>query len=177
MANLTQDESLVRRERNRIRMHKWYSSLTKEKKLDIFKRQRDRYRNASPELLEKRRIRNRRWYAKHPEVIHSKNRRPSQRFSYSKSRAARLGYEWNISRLDFIELISKRCHYCDGSLSETGCGLDRMDNSKGYIIGNIVPCCMSCNKIKRDLLTYDEMVVAMKSVMDFRFKRAVNSLG
>jgi hypothetical protein len=30
-------------------------------------------------------------------------------------------------------------------------GLDRIDNRKGYVSDNIVPCCSDCNLAKRDL--------------------------
>jgi hypothetical protein len=29
-------------------------------------------------------------------------------------------------------------------------GIDRMDNTKGYVLGNIVSCCTECNYVKRD---------------------------
>jgi hypothetical protein len=29
-------------------------------------------------------------------------------------------------------------------------GIDRVDNSKGYILGNCVPCCSWCNRAKAD---------------------------
>lgn len=30
-------------------------------------------------------------------------------------------------------------------------GLDRLDNNKGYILSNVVPCCSLCNYLKRNL--------------------------
>jgi hypothetical protein len=30
-------------------------------------------------------------------------------------------------------------------------GIDRLDSSLGYILGNIVPCCLVCNRAKNDL--------------------------
>ena len=32
-------------------------------------------------------------------------------------------------------------------------GVDRIDNSRGYEEGNVVPCCRQCNWSKRDLTT------------------------
>lgn len=170
MANLEE-----RREKNRLRGKARYHSLTVEEKKEFFRKSRERYRNASPELLQKRRDRNRRWYARHPEVIHRKNRKPSQRYSFSKSHALRSGRIWNIALSDFVELISKRCHYCDGGLPESGSGLDRMDNSKGYIIGNVVPCCRGCNVMKGDRLTYEEMVVAAGAVKSLRLSKVISN--
>jgi hypothetical protein len=36
-------------------------------------------------------------------------------------------------------------------------GIDRVDATKGYIHGNVVPCCWECNKIK-SALTLDEFL-------------------
>lgn len=57
----------------------------------------------------------------------------------------------------FFSLISKNCYYCGKEPQQkvetkTGIiiynGLDRVDNNFGYIPSNVVPCCISCNKIK-----------------------------
>lgn len=41
------------------------------------------------------------------------------------------------------------CAYC-GTTTE-GLGIDRVDSSKGYVEGNMVPCCTLCNRMKSDL--------------------------
>lgn len=51
---------------------------------------------------------------------------------------------------------------------QMGSGLDRTDNSKGYLIKNVVPCCGICNSIKGSNLTHSEMIVAMRAVMKLR---------
>jgi hypothetical protein len=67
--------------------------------------------------------------------------------------------EWNIDIVNFDLLIKQNCVYCDERLSETGTGLDRMNNYKGYIYNNIVPCCARCNRIKSDCFSYEEMLL------------------
>jgi hypothetical protein len=70
--------------------------------------------------------------------------------------------------LDFdstIKLITSNCYYCEQSAESCGkfyrrpkndgreikiMGLDRIDSSIGYYKNNIVPCCKTCNIIKRD---------------------------
>lgn len=64
----------------------------------------------------------------------------------------------------------------DGNLSKTGVGLDRIENSKGYIISNVVPCCGSCNKIRGNNLTSDEMAIAMKAVRNFRLSKILKGV-
>lgn len=82
--------------------------------------------------------------------------------SYKLS-AKRKGLEFSIPFENFVDIISLNCFYCDsepknikieGKIRKTTFkynGIDRMDNSKGYIIGNIVPCCKMCNMAKNDM--------------------------
>lgn len=76
-------------------------------------------------------------------------------------------YEFEISLEQFLELSQKECYYCGAGPSNISRnqsnngdyiynGLDRMDNSKGYLIDNVVPCCFTCNIAK-----------AGKSISDF----------
>lgn len=84
-------------------------------------------------------------------------------------RTARVrGFVWEITRDQFANLISKPCHYCNGELAESGVGLDRTDNSLGYTMSNVEPCCADCNRIKANRLTQIEMQIAMRAVMDYR---------
>ena len=46
-------------------------------------------------------------------------------------------------------LVVLDCFYC-GDPSNIN-GLDRINNDLGYIIGNCVPCCSTCNLMKRTL--------------------------
>jgi hypothetical protein len=80
--------------------------------------------------------------------------------------------------LDFTKVPN--CCYCSclipwipystvgGEYTSRAYFLDRKDNSLGYSKENCVVCCTSCNMIKRDLLTHDEMLVAMKAVLEYR---------
>jgi hypothetical protein len=42
-------------------------------------------------------------------------------------------------------------------------GIDRLDNTKGYTIDNIVPCCYKCNVLKKDF-TIDSMVKVLSKL-------------
>jgi hypothetical protein len=51
---------------------------------------------------------------------------------------------------------TKNCEYCGDSLqNKTGIKLDRVDNTKGYLIDNTVGCCRQCNVAKNNY-TLDE---------------------
>ena len=73
------------------------------------------------------------------------------------------GLAWVLTGKDFDRLTAQDCHYCGqspASVSRSGLydggvftynGIDRVDNTLGYIAGNVVPCCKICNNAKKDL--------------------------
>lgn len=78
-----------------------------------------------------------------------------------------------ISRKDFIEWYDsqeKKCCYCNITQSDWIKGkdkrhkwykrltIDRIDNNKGYEVGNIALCCQLCNSIKNDFFSHSEMI-------------------
>lgn len=72
--------------------------------------------------------------------------------------------EWDLSDDEAISLMGKDCYYCgchpsNISRSSSGnyfySGIDRVDNTKGYVTGNVVPCCGQCNYSKSDLSVGD----------------------
>lgn len=70
-----------------------------------------------------------------------------------ESGAAKRGIEFDLPRVLFEELIRGRCKYCgeDRRSERNGIsymGVDRVDNSMGYVPGNVVPCCKICNYAK-----------------------------
>lgn len=82
--------------------------------------------------------------------------RNSLLFSY-KYQAQRRGYSWELTGEEFDKLISANCHYCglmpstvhtSRSHEITHNGIDRVNNVLGYIPGNVVSCCGTCNYVK-----------------------------
>ena len=66
---------------------------------------------------------------------------------------------WSLTGARFDEFTSQACHYCGLPPSNRKrkpgingdfvySGLDRMDNLQGYEEGNVVPCCIECNRLK-----------------------------
>jgi hypothetical protein len=53
-------------------------------------------------------------------------------------------------------------------MNKTCAGLDRKNPSLGYLLSNVVPCCVVCNKIKNNLLSWAEMKTAMDAVLYYR---------
>lgn len=95
-------------------------------------------------------------------------------------RAKRKKIEMTITLDDFERLTQQNCSYCGLPPSATHKtyesqqrkpyvynGLDRVDNSKGYTLDNVVPCCKHCNKAKNSL-NQDEFLDWVKRVYMFR---------
>ena len=91
------------------------------------------------------------------------------RYNVTRSSAKKRGIAFSLDQVYYELLITEHpCYYCGGSLPETGSGLDRVDNTQGYVFGNVVPCCKSCNKFKGDLLSADEARMLISMLKDTR---------
>lgn len=62
--------------------------------------------------------------------------------------AKKRGIHFALSKKHFQELIVKPCFYCNHQKAGEVNGIDRIDNQKGYIEDNVVPCCETCNVLK-----------------------------
>ena len=79
-----------------------------------------------------------------------------------------------LSFVEFVELTQiSECHYCGSSItwkkhSEEGISgpynLDRKNNDGGYSKENCVVCCGSCNHIKSNKFSYEEMISIGKTL-------------
>jgi len=59
-------------------------------------------------------------------------------------------HPWNITDLEAAKILVSDCHYC-GSKPNPYNGIDRVDNKISYEIGNVVPCCKTCNFAKHTM--------------------------
>jgi hypothetical protein len=92
--------------------------------------------------------------------------------NYQRS-AKKRNIEFKLTKEQFLSLIERDCHYCNKTPSQiinkvaNGIikynGVDRVDNSKGYEIGNVVACCKICNRAK-DVMSEDEFLDWIRSV-------------
>ena len=95
----------------------------------------------------------------HPEGLASFNRLYIQ----YKQNAKKRDYKFELTKDQFREITKQNCIYCGvmpaqstlNSKNSNGPyiynGVDRLDNLKGYIEDNCVPCCKYCNYAKNDL--------------------------
>jgi hypothetical protein len=106
--------------------------------------------------------------------------------SYKKS-ARQRDIAWELSSKDFFELTSSPCAYCgsDPNLVRKPnkgvngeyvySGVDRIDNTIGYVPGNVVSCCWVCNRAKGELglqefLQWCETVARHQAARSARFE-------
>jgi len=84
----------------------------------------------------------------------------------------------SITFEDFVKFTEVNlCEYCRrpvywsvNNLAKNGAGynLDRKNNNLGYTVDNVAVCCMPCNQTKCDRFTYDEFMVMMTALRNFR---------
>jgi hypothetical protein len=95
--------------------------------------------------------------------------------------------EFALTFNQFKELVNSPCIYC-GTIDikrqnrgdrraginkefytkEEVNGIDRIDNEKGYVEGNVAPCCKACNFMKRDL-NKEEWLSQIKHIYEHIF--------
>lgn len=82
---------------------------------------------------------------KNPMFKHGKYTKENFKFSAYEYAAKYRNHSFSLTLDTFRELTAGHCHYC----GDPNCGgIDRVDNSLGYIDGNVVGCCGLCNKMK-----------------------------
>lgn len=86
------------------------------------------------------------------------------RYSVYKSTSKRRNIEFNLTKEQFVELWNKPCHYCGSDI--VGIGVDRVDNTIGYQVDNIVPCCSWCNRMKLNF-TEQDFLNKCKQIVEF----------
>lgn len=99
------------------------------------------------------------------------------------SKGRKLSFE--LTKQEFKELTSNNCTYCGVEPKQkTGRkkytqthgeyiynGIDRIDNSLGYIKENCVPCCKICNYAKHKL-TQLEFTNWLSKIVDFQMRKS-----
>ncbi len=76
--------------------------------------------------------------------------------------AKKLEVSYELSRAEVETLAMSECYYC-GTTPKNG--IDRVDSEKGYKTSNCVPCCKTCNYMKRKL-SKDEFISHIHKISD-----------
>ncbi len=94
---------------------------------------------------------------------------------------------FQLSKEELKSLTSGNCFYCGESPSQIEIsdkkylngvyiynGIDRLDNSKGYIMDNCVPCCWKCNRAKNNLSVEEFISWIKKSYKYLKERKLIN---
>lgn len=90
----------------------------------------------------------------------------NQLYSRYKIHDAAKNLGFDLSKDEFIKLITNNCYYCGvlpNTISVVNCndednttsilynGIDRIDSTIGYVLSNVVSACKRCNQAKNDM--------------------------
>ena len=138
------------KERLKLKQKEWL-----ERNPEIRKQTTANYRAKVKPQMEEHRRNNFEWYI----------------YNSLRSRARRLGYEFNLELSDIV--IPEKCPYLDRNLtrlvgqgrSDWNPSVDRVDCAKGYIKGNIEIVSDKANRMKNNS-TKEELVLFAKRVLE-----------
>lgn len=118
-----------------------------ENKEKIKKMQADYYAKNRQARIEN----SQRWYRNnHDKALETRRERakkPKSRIESIRHGAKLRNIEISLTDDEIISMISNPCFYCGGGEGKL-IGIDRIDNSIGYVKENCVPCCSLCNYMK-----------------------------
>jgi hypothetical protein len=95
------------------------------------------------------------------------------RFLNSKTEAKHTKRLWTLSEEQYSIVAIQRCHYCNRLSATTGSGLDRIDNNRGYELGNVLPCCGECNRLRSNVYTVEETRAMVQALLKFRVEKDI----
>lgn len=100
-------------------------------------------------------------------IEYEQDKRIRYRLLSLKKGAYSRGFNFDLSDEEAKKLLSRECYYCGNN---DYIGLDRIDSTKGYTLGNTVSCCKYCNLMKNNL-QYDLFLTQINKI----FKHRINN--
>ena len=97
------------------------------------------------------------------EKNHRNEQTPKRKYSVYKRSAKKRNYPFALTFEEFMTFWQKPCSYCGNPINTIG--LDRVDNSMGYSLDNIVSCCFECNEMKNNY-TKEELLIRCRKILD-----------
>ena len=89
-----------------------------------------------------------------------------------RGNARRSKRDFELTRDQAFQFFESPCYYC--GLPPYGnykgfkfTGIDRIDNSVGYVLSNCLPCCSICNHMKH-VLSYDDFLAHVSRIVEHR---------
>lgn len=142
----------------------YFKIYRKENRERNNQKQKERRKLQTSEQKESFKVKYKEYYEKNKYNI-------SFRWQHAKKTATRRKKIFLLTLEEYSKIIENKCYYCDDYLklhNETGSGLDRIDNTVGYVINNVVSCCGNCNLIRGNILTVEETKIAIAAVIKYR---------
>ncbi len=93
------------------------------------------------------------------------------RFKRAIQTSKQRGIAFSLTYEEFVQTVEQPCYYCNYKLCNPvveGSGIDRIDSSKGYEIGNVISCGHRCNLLKNQDLTMEEAKAAIEAILKIR---------
>ena len=98
--------------------------------------------------------------------------------------AKRRNIAFDLTQEQVANIIHKDCHYC-GSVPKTTMklsahpnylysGIDRINNELGYFLGNVVSCCLICNRAK-NTMSYTSYIDWLSNAVAYATKDRSNN--
>ena len=110
--------------------------------------------------------------SEYKELFDRSNHATYGRFLTERSRIDRPNKTSEISESMYNFIITQPCNYCKNAFISANIigarGIDRIDSSIGYIIGNIVPACKTCNFMK-NVLSVSDFFKHLTIIYNYRF--------
>ena len=118
-------------------------------------RQRKIERLGTEEYLKQQAAAAKNWRDKNSEKMAEVNERKKnskeQNYKIYEKSAEYKNLEFAITYDDYVNIVNAECYYC-GIIQDKGFnGIDRKDQTKGYVVDNCVSCCKLCNYMKGSL--------------------------
>lgn len=130
---------------------KKFRDAHKEKERIRNKKKYLRYKKENPDIFKK-------WYKNYKD-------KPKAKYKGYKNNARIRNIEFKITLDEFLEFWQKPCSYCGFKIEFIG--IDRVDNTKGYIKGNLKSCCAWCNRMKMNHSEKD-FLKKCKQIVDYQ---------
>lgn len=119
--------------------------------------QAQKYRDLNPEKMK--------------EQYEKTRKNPHHRYVFYKRRARGDGIKtkipFELTEVECKKYYTNACHYCgrryDGEVLN---GIDRVDNTKGYMNENCVTCCTMCNMMKR-VLSHEKFLNICEHILGY----------
>lgn len=68
-----------------------------------------------------------------------------------KTRSKKNNLDFELTEVQFANICVMDCHFCGKSTKDKINGIDRLNNSLGYVIINVAPSCWPCNRGKSNM--------------------------